>query len=364
MSSPMIKKVDKSVPNNQILNVMFEDKFEKSDTSTKEFNEDLRGLFSKMKKQKLTIDRSDTKSQISKKDVMKRFQKSVFKIKTINAMSNKTLPKVFDFSTVNLNFVQARKHYTHQFLQSLNRFKKWQFEQVTELNRAMEFKIFEQGEVIYDIGSPTDNFYLVLQGKLYMEAKIKLTNRTRYPIGTQKWEIKTVTRTLSYRVNELNVGSMFGHEEILQETNRICKVTAQTKWYMLVLPSNKFWYFFSKELIQDKENKEKYDNLKYSLIKRPRKTFNFLDKIDFREITEQVRETDMVLRKKSDAILKGFNVNPLQVHGREIHTEDRLLNKLKYVIQNAKKKVCPGSKEIIELDKTIVVDETERISHE
>jgi hypothetical protein len=46
-----------------------------------------------------------------------------------------------------------------------------------------------------------------------------------------------------------------------------------------------------------------------------------------------------MLEKKSEAILRGLNLNPLEVGGREIHCEDRVLNKFKFVLNNAKRKV-------------------------
>jgi hypothetical protein len=122
-----------------------------------------------------------------------------------------------------------------------------------------------------------------------------------------------------------------------------------------------FFDIFNKELNKDYEEKQKYENLKYSLIKKPTKAFNFLDKTDFCELKERIKETDLMLEKKSEAILRGLNLNPLEIGGREIHCEDRVLNKFKFVLNNAKRKVWPGMEEIREMEKTKKIQEIETV---
>lgn len=39
------------------------------------------------------------------------------------------------------------------------------------------------------------------------------------------------------------------------------------------------------------------------------------------------------MKKKSDAVLAAVGINSLQVHGREIHNDDRKINKLRHLLK-------------------------------
>mmetsp|Transcript_2017 Transcript_2017/g.1816 ORF Transcript_2017/g.1816 Transcript_2017/m.1816 type:complete len:92 (+) Transcript_2017:604-879(+) len=87
--------------------------------------------------------------------------------------------------------------------------------------------------------------------------------------------------------------------------------------------------FFKQEIEKDGEIKKD--------CTKKNKNFNFLDTLDIEEIKKIHEETELMKQKKSVAVLNGLNMNPIQIHGREIHSEDRLLNKFKYAFKRAKK---------------------------
>lgn len=241
---------------------------------------------------------------------------------------------------------------------SLERFKDWQYEDLNDLNKSMEFSQIPEGTKLYSIGDKPEYFYIVLKGALFMETIVDVQRQIRYPIGFHEWQTKTITKTIQYRVKVLDTGDMFGHQEIIYPEARTCKVTAVEDCAILQLPASKFMDFFTKELYKDKQQKEDTKtntSLKY--------TFNFWDKINMQQIVDNIKAADLMRQKKANAVLKGLNLNALQMYGREIHKEDRDINKFKYVLKRARSHNCLGTEEIEELNKITVVKTTCKLSN-
>ena len=82
---------------------------------------------------------------------------------------------------------------------------------------------------------------------------------------------------------------------------------------------------------------------------------NFLSRLDIEEIKNKHEETELTKKQKSLAVLNGLSLNPILVQGREIHSEDRLLNKFKFVLKRARKNMCLGNEEIRHRDRVSLV---------
>ena len=107
--------------------------------------------------------------------------------------------------------------------------------------------------------------------------------------------------------------------------------------------------FFGKEIEKDRESIKTGNN------KDKVKKFNFLDKINTKDIQKLHEETELMRKTKSKAILNALKLNPIEIYGREIHNEDRLLNKFKYVLKRAKKNMCLGNDEIKHRDRITIL---------
>jgi hypothetical protein len=139
---------------------------------------------------------------------------------------------------------------------------------------------------------------------------------------------------------------MLGYEEIISNEPRVCKAKTVEKTSLLLLPHSKFMDFFAKELKKDKETKE-------AAFSSP--AFSFLDRTDFDELKAHYEECEFIKYKKSMAVLKALKLNPIEIQGREIHNEDRVLNKFKYVFRRAKRHMCLGNDEIRHRDRVNVI---------
>ena len=56
--------------------------------------------------------------------------------------------------------------------------------------------MLKQGEIIYDIGSPAESFYILKKGKCLVETIIEIESFYRFPIDKKKWELRKVTRKI------------------------------------------------------------------------------------------------------------------------------------------------------------------------
>jgi hypothetical protein len=94
--------------------------------------------------------------------------------------------------------------YTHQtimFLKSLDRFKSWGFDDLTDLVKAMEIHRLEKDIVLYDIGDKVEFFYIILEGAVFLETLFDTSKQIRYPIGVKTWETKiTHKKSKLYKV--------------------------------------------------------------------------------------------------------------------------------------------------------------------
>lgn len=75
---------------------------------------------------------------------------------------------------------------------------------------------YRVGEVVYDIGSNPDLFYILLSGNLTMETEIIIDEQNRFPVGVDSWELHTTKRKIKYEVKELELNEIFGHEELIE----------------------------------------------------------------------------------------------------------------------------------------------------
>ena len=77
-------------------------------------------------------------------------------------------------------------------------------------------QVYMTDEVVYDVGDTNcDTLYFVWAGKLKVQAKVTITQDTVMPIGNKVWEKNTRSTDVHYFVKQLDAGSYFGLEELV-----------------------------------------------------------------------------------------------------------------------------------------------------
>lgn len=79
----------------------------------------------------------------------------------------------------------------------------------------MGTRAFKTNEYIYNLGEPSEIFYIVRTGKLVYETVVEQETNMKFPVQNNSWEVKRKTKTMQYHIRDLKIGDYFGHEEIL-----------------------------------------------------------------------------------------------------------------------------------------------------
>ena len=87
------------------------------------------------------------------------------------------------------------------YIQSLNFSKKWEFEKMQHFNSELDQVTLTPGEILYDLGSATEVFYLVMTGKLVIEAEVSIVEVNQYPVSLDRWEVITTERVFEYKAH-------------------------------------------------------------------------------------------------------------------------------------------------------------------
>jgi hypothetical protein len=71
---------------------------------------------------------------------------------------------------------------------------------LVDFNSALQVLDLKQGDKVYDIGSPSESFYLCKEGKLLVETIIEIDSFYRFPTDKFTRQMRKVTRRIQYRI--------------------------------------------------------------------------------------------------------------------------------------------------------------------
>lgn len=154
-------------------------------------------------------------------------------------------------------------------------------------------------------------FILFLAAFCLWKLLLKFATQIDTLLASRNGRLKPRLNKISYRVKELFSGDFFGHEEIIDDCKRKCKVFAAEECEIFYLSKEKFYKYFNKDI-------EEHKQLFQQLIHEPKpkneaEKFNFYTRFDNMQIKDTIIETDLLRSKKSSAILNAINLNTLQV---------------------------------------------------
>lgn len=132
-----------------------------------------------------------------------------------------------DFEREIFHILHVQKLRRERFIKNMDLFKEWPSDKLSSLNSKMFNQKYSAGDVIYDIGSNPDVFYILYQGCLNLETEITLEESNRFPRGKNRWEVITQQKRVVYGLRQINPGEAFGHQELIAEINRIRRAEGQ-----------------------------------------------------------------------------------------------------------------------------------------
>ena len=94
----------------------------------------------------------------------------------------------YDFIDKTYSFEQNKKAQRMSFISSLSFAADWSFEKMTHFNTELGQMLVLPYEVVFDIGSPSEVFYIVKSGELLVEAIVTIEESNSFPISVERWE--------------------------------------------------------------------------------------------------------------------------------------------------------------------------------
>lgn len=86
--------------------------------------------------------------------------------------------------------IEKGKRFTFLVKNVTEIFYAWTKPKILGLNENFVHQMtYKQGDIIYDIGQPSEVFYIVKEGRLVQETIIEQETNTKFPKDTKSWEI-------------------------------------------------------------------------------------------------------------------------------------------------------------------------------
>lgn len=168
---------------------------------------------------------------------------------------------------------------------------------------------YKKGDIIYDIGQPSETFYIIKEGQAVQETTIESETNLKYPKNTKSWEIQRQTKTMQYHIRDLSSTHYFGHEELLSNIkSRQSRVKCLTQCQILYINKDDFLEQFWPSTL--KQLKERHSHI-----------------VDIDFIMGNINSYIIMKSKNSKAILDATKVNPVNLHGDRVISEQRAVNK-------------------------------------
>lgn len=119
-----------------------------------------------------------------------------------------------------------------------------------ELNQKFNEVKYQPDDIIFNIGSESEVFYVLKSGRMIIETIIEVEDYHKYPVGNKSWEIMKTVRRLQYRIREAKAGTLFGYEEMLLGIKRRCRVRCTSVCEVIYINKEEFMEAFPKIEVQ------------------------------------------------------------------------------------------------------------------
>lgn len=140
-----------------------------------------------------------------------------------------------------------------------------------------------------------------------MECCIEIDSFFKIPIAYSKWQLCKKTSTYSYRLKKVAVGDTFGHEEMLHDMKRVCRVRVTSTTTLLRANQEQFNECYPGDQLA---------HLRDSILE-----------MDKEKIAARILKNKALLKRQSTAILDGTKLNKSEIGGRA-HDDQKLSHKI------------------------------------
>ncbi|CAI2371141.1 unnamed protein product [Moneuplotes crassus] len=210
---------------------------------------------------------------------------------------------------MNENIQNAQKYQTKIF-------KDWDVKRIEMFFREIGTKIYQSGDKIYSIGDNANCAYILKSGTCHEQCVVNIHDSNRFPSSRNTWTVQNKNRKLLYKAKEIKEYDLFGHHEMIDETQRTYQVVAKSECKVFYINKDIFYRYFdtSAKRIALKKN---------------------YGQMAIEEIHQRIRENDKLKRARKKAYLDGIGINPVYQSHRAYNPMEKLLLKLKPWLREA-----------------------------
>lgn len=158
--------------------------------------------------------------------------------------------------------------------------------------REVGTKIYQRGDKIYSIGDNANCAYILKSGTCLEQWVLNIHDSNRFPSSRNTWTVQNKNRKLVYKAKEIKEYDLFGHHEMIDETQRTYQVVAKSECKVFYINKDIFYRYFDTPA-------------KRAALKR-----NY-GQMAIEDIHQRIRENDKLKRARKKAYLDGIGINPV-----------------------------------------------------
>jgi CRP-like cAMP-binding protein len=217
-----------------------------------------------------------------------------------------------DYTGIVLKQKQKERFQNIDFLRSIKLLQDWSTAKVNQLAGALFSVRYVKDAVIYNFDEKAMDFYILKEGKVFIEAVVQNRKGNRWPIGPNEWEVATTTSRYLKNTRTCTRGDYFGEKELILDVARKSRAVSKSdNTELLVLSADMFKKLFNeadkKYLINEFSQRPNTRQLELSL-------------------SRELREA----KKTVDALISVSGCNEL-ADGRNLFFDQKTRRKLKWI---------------------------------
>lgn len=105
-----------------------------------------------------------------------------------------------------------------KFIWKISFFFTWTNDRIKNLINVIGEIQYKPRDGLWKQGDEAEYVYILKSGVLSSESILSKVDYNFYPIGTKEWEVVKTERTLTYQHQRIEIGDIFGYEELVQNT--------------------------------------------------------------------------------------------------------------------------------------------------
>ena len=146
------------------------------------------------------------------------------------------------------------------FILNVQYFKKWSTLKVQRLSSSVFTQTYKRGEAIFEVGDPTETFYILKKGKVLIQMFTAVQQQNKWPVSPREWRVRKIDREYLVTLAMLRPGKVFGEIDLVEDCPRQMRALAIENCECLQVRKSDF-----KDIFSSTDKKRLMEEVTYSL---------------------------------------------------------------------------------------------------